>query len=60
MAWERKVSRTLRVRNEHKLGVLANLVTTIAEMGGSVGDIQLLNETSRSIVRDIVVYGDDA
>jgi len=60
MAWERKVSRTLRVRNEHKLGVLAQLITTIAEMGGSVGDIQLLTETSRSIIRDIAVYGDDA
>jgi malate dehydrogenase (oxaloacetate-decarboxylating) len=60
MAWERKVSRTLRVRNEHTLGVLANLVTTIADMGGSVGDIILLTETSRSIIRDIVVYGEDA
>ncbi len=60
MAWERKVSRTLRVRNEQKLGVLAQLVTTVADMGGSVGDITLLTETSRSILRDIVVYGDDA
>jgi malate dehydrogenase (oxaloacetate-decarboxylating) len=40
--------------------VLANLVTTIADMGGSVGDIILLTETSRAIIRDIVVYGDDA
>ncbi len=60
MAWERKVSRTLRVRNEQKLGVLAHLVTTVADMGGSLGDIQLLTETSRSIIRDIVVFGDDA
>jgi malate dehydrogenase (oxaloacetate-decarboxylating) len=60
MAWERKVSRTLRVRNEQQLGVLAQLITTVAEMGGTVGDIQLLTETSRSIIRDIVVYGDDA
>ncbi len=60
MAWERKISRTLRVRNEQKLGVLAHLLTVVAEMGGTVGDIQLLNETSRSIVRDITVYGDDA
>jgi malate dehydrogenase (oxaloacetate-decarboxylating) len=60
MAWERKVSRTLRVRNEHKLGVLAQLITTVAEQGGTVGDITLLTETSRSIIRDIVVYGDDA
>src|SRR5512135_740904 len=60
MAWERKVSRTLRVRNEQKLGVLAQLVSTVADMGGSLGDIDLLNETSRSIIRDIVVFGDDA
>ncbi|MGE5072771.1 MAG: NAD-dependent malic enzyme [Anaerolineae bacterium] len=60
MAWERKVSRTLRVRNELKLGVLAHLVAAVAELGGTVGDIDLLNETSRSILRDIVVYGDDS
>src|SRR5512135_3900606 len=60
MAWERKVSRTLRVRNEHKLGVLANLISLVAELGGTVGDIELLNETSRSVIRDIVIYGDDA
>src|SRR5512146_607102 len=60
MAWERKVSRTLRVRNELKLGVLANLISAVAELGGTVGDIDLLNETSRSVIRDIVVYGEDA
>ena len=60
MAWELKVSRTLRVRNEQKLGLLAQLLTVVAELGGTVGDIQLLTETSRSIIRDIAVYGDDA
>ncbi len=60
MAWERKVSRTLRVRNELQLGVLAHLISAVAEMGGTVGDIGLLNETSRSVIRDIVIYGDDA
>ena len=60
MAWERKVSRTLRVRDEYKIGVLAQLVATVAENGGSLGDITLLTETSRSILRDVVVYGDDA
>ncbi|MGZ6317100.1 MAG: malic enzyme-like NAD(P)-binding protein [Anaerolineales bacterium] len=59
MAWERKVSRTLRVRDEQKLGVLAHLITTVAELGGSVGDIKLLTETSRSIIRDITIYGED-
>ncbi len=60
MAWERKVSRTLRVRNEQKMGLLAHLLTVVAELNGTVGDIQLLTETSRSIIRDITVYGDDA
>jgi malate dehydrogenase (oxaloacetate-decarboxylating) len=50
----------LRVRDEQKLGVLAHLIAMVAEMGGTVGDIHLLNETSRSIIRDIVVYGEDA
>ena len=59
MAWETKVSRTLRVRDEQKLGILAQLITMVAQMGGTVGDIQLLTETSRSIIRDIAVYGDD-
>ena len=60
MAWERKVSRTLRVRSELKLGVLANLISAVAELGGTVGDIDLLTETSRAVIRDVVVYGDDA
>ncbi len=60
MAWERKISRTIRVRNDPKTGLLAHLLTSIAEMGGTVGDIQLLTETSRSIIRDITIYGDDA
>ncbi len=60
MAWERKVSRTLRVRNEHKLGVLAHLISLVADLGGTLGDIDLLTETSRSVVRDITIYGDDA
>jgi len=60
MAWETKVSRTVRVRNEGRLGILAQLIGTVAQLGGSVGDIDLLTETSRSVVRDITVYGDDA
>ena len=60
MAWERKVSRTLRVRNEHKLGVLANLISLVADLGGTLGDIDLLTETSMSVIRDITIYGEDA
>ncbi len=59
MAWERKISRTVRVRNDQKLGLLAHLLTSVSELGGTVGDIVLLTETSRSVIRDITIYGDD-
>ena len=59
MAWERKISRTIRVRNDQKLGLLAHLLTSVSDMGGTVGDIVLLNENSRSVIRDITIYGDD-
>lgn len=58
MAWERKVMRTVRVRNDQKLGLLAHLITAVADAGGTVGDIQLLNETSRTVERDITIYAD--
>ena len=59
MAWERKISRTVRVRNDQKLGLLAQLLTTVSDMGRTVGDIVLLTETSRSVIRDITIYGED-
>ncbi|HAX70302.1 MAG TPA: NAD-dependent malic enzyme 1 [Anaerolineae bacterium] len=55
MAWERKIIRIVRVRNSQKKGVLAKLLTAIAEAGGSIGSIVLLTETSRHTVRDITV-----
>jgi len=60
MAWERRIMRTVRVRNENKAGVLANLLVAIAGMSASVGSIDLINETAHSVVRDITVYADDA
>jgi len=59
MAWERKLMRVVRVRNDQRLGVLANLLASISENGGSIGSIQLLTETSQHMVRDITVYADD-
>ncbi len=59
MAWEQKVSRTVRVRNEQTRGQLARLFTVISKAGGSVGDIRLLTQTSRHVVRDIIIYADD-
>ncbi len=59
MAWERKLMRTVRVRNLQRRGVLANLLTAISEAGGDIGSINLLTETSQSVVRDITVYAED-
>ena len=59
MAWERKIIRTVRVRNSQKKGVLAKLLTVIAEAGGSAGSIVLVTETSQNIVRDITINAED-
>jgi malate dehydrogenase (oxaloacetate-decarboxylating) len=60
MAWERKMMRTVRVRNERKTGVLAGLLTAVASVNASVGSMDLINETAQSVVRDITIYADDA
>ena len=60
MAWERKIMRTIRVRNEHKLGTLARLMTAISNLGASVGTMELVNETAQSVVRDITEAGGTA
>ncbi|MDX9992607.1 MAG: malic enzyme-like NAD(P)-binding protein [Anaerolineales bacterium] len=58
MTWAPKVMRTVRFRNDQSVGALANLLTLIADAGGSVGAIQLLTETSLHVVRDVSVYAD--
>jgi malate dehydrogenase (oxaloacetate-decarboxylating) len=58
MAWERRIMRTVRVRNEQRHGILANLLTAISNMDAGVGSIQLVSETTRSVVRDITVYAE--
>ena len=60
MAWERKIMRTIRVRNENKTGTLARLMAAISGLKASVGTIELINESAQSVVRDITVYADDA
>lgn len=60
MAWERKLMRTVRVRNVQKPGTLARLLASVSAMGGSVGSIEMLTETAQAVVRDITVYADDA
>ena len=60
MAWERRIMRTVRVRNENRPGTLAHLMAAIADMRASVGSIDLINETASSVLRDITVYAEDA
>jgi malate dehydrogenase (oxaloacetate-decarboxylating) len=59
MAWERKIIRTVRVRNSQKKGILGKLLTAIAEAGGSTGSIVLVTETSQNVVRDITINAED-
>lgn len=59
MAWERRIMRTVRVRNEQRHGILASLLTALSNMGAGVGSIQLVNETTSSVVRDITVYAEN-
>jgi malate dehydrogenase (oxaloacetate-decarboxylating) len=59
MAWERKLMRTVRVQNDQVVGTLAHLITAIAEQGGNVGEIHLIKEGHRSVVREITVYAED-
>jgi malate dehydrogenase (oxaloacetate-decarboxylating) len=59
MAWERKIMRVVRVRNDQEIGLLARLLTAISGAEGSVGTLQLLTETSQHVVREITVYAED-
>lgn len=59
MAWERKLMRNVRVRNQQNMGVLAKLLMSIADAGGGTGSITLLTETSQYVMRDITVYAED-
>ena len=54
-----KFMRTIRVRNEQQLGTLGRLLVAVAEAGGDVGEVRLLQETSRYTLRDITVYTQD-
>jgi malate dehydrogenase (oxaloacetate-decarboxylating) len=51
--------RTIRVRNEQQLGTLGRLLVAVAEAGGDVGEVRLIQETSRYTLRDISIYTQD-
>ena len=54
-----KFMRTIRVRNEQQLGTLGHLLVAVADAGGDVGEVRLIQETSRYTLRDISVYAQD-
>jgi malate dehydrogenase (oxaloacetate-decarboxylating) len=60
MTMEGKIMRTVRVHDERSLGVLARLITAVSKAGGSIGEIRMLTESSRYVLRDISLYADDA
>jgi malate dehydrogenase (oxaloacetate-decarboxylating) len=59
MSWENKILRIVRVVNAHEIGTFGRLLTAITAVGGNVGNIELLNETSQQVVRDITIFADD-
>jgi malate dehydrogenase (oxaloacetate-decarboxylating) len=58
MGQDHRFMRTVRVRNIGGHGTLARLMAAISETGASIGSIEMLTETSQSVVRDITVYAD--
>jgi len=59
MSWENKILRIVRVVNAQEIGTLGRLLSAITAVGGNVGNIELLNETSVQVVRDITIFADD-
>jgi malate dehydrogenase (oxaloacetate-decarboxylating) len=54
-------SLTLRVRIEHRPGMLGRVTTAIGEAGGTIGDIELVETTRDHTLRDVTVdAGDEA
>ena len=48
--------RTIRVRNEQSPGTLGRLLTAVSDAGGDVGEVRLIQEGSRSVIREITIY----
>jgi malate dehydrogenase (oxaloacetate-decarboxylating) len=59
MSWENKILRIVRVVNAHEIGTFGRLLTAITAVGGNIGNIELLNESTTQVVRDITIFADD-
>lgn len=54
-----KLMRTIRCRHEQDPALLGRLLIAIAEAGGDIGEIRIVQDTLRSVVRDISIYVED-
>lgn len=59
MSWENKLVRIVRVVNAHEIGTFGRLLSAITAVGGNVGDIELLSESTNQVVREITIFTDD-
>jgi len=59
MSWENKILRIVRVVNAHEEGTFGRLLSAITAVGGNIGNIELLNESTNQVVRDITIFADD-
>ncbi|MFC2156419.1 NAD-dependent malic enzyme [Acidobacteriota bacterium] len=59
MWWENKLMRTFRCRLKQQTGVLGNLLASIGDAKGFLGEIKTIQMGSASVVRDIVVFADN-
>ncbi len=59
MWWKNKVMRTIRVRNAQKPGVIGNLLKSIGDAGGFVGEITTVHFLTYHVDRDIVIFAED-
>ncbi len=51
--------RTIHVRNEQQLGTLGRVLVAVADAGEDVGEVRMIQEISRYILRDISIYTQD-
>ena len=54
-----KYMRTIRVRNEQRIGTLGRLFSIIGDAGADIGDVRLIRESHVSTIRDVTIYTDD-
>jgi malate dehydrogenase (oxaloacetate-decarboxylating) len=56
---EDKIIRTVRCRNDQTPGTLGHLLIAIADAGGDIGSIRLIQETHRATIRDLTIAIND-